>query len=82
MADPSPGDAPRPAPDDVARDLAAIEQRLKDAQAELDAVTQERREALERLGRLHADRLAEEANGGRPASPGDESPRTDAQDPL
>jgi outer membrane protein TolC len=63
----------------VARDLAEIEARLKNAQAELEAVTNERREALERLGRLHADRLGEhdgEGEGGTAAGepPPPESP--------
>jgi hypothetical protein len=61
MASQPPGSDPRQAPDAVARDLAAIEERLKTAQAELEAVTRERREALDRLGRLHADRVAEQA---------------------
>jgi seryl-tRNA synthetase len=54
------GSEQRPVSEEVARDLAAIEERLKSAQAELDAVTKERREALERLGRLHAERVAED----------------------
>ena len=82
MAGPHPGSEPRPAPEDVARDLAAIEERLKEAQHELDAVTRERREALERLGRLHADRMAEEANGDGPAAEGSDAPRTDDPDPI
>jgi hypothetical protein len=79
MAGLSPGSGPRPAPDDVARDLAAIEDRLKQAQQELDAVTKERREALERLGRLHAERVAEEANGDQPAAERGDDPRTEEQ---
>jgi outer membrane protein TolC len=59
MAGPFPSREPRQAPEDVARDLAEIEARLKSAQAELEAVTNERREALDRLGRLHADRLGD-----------------------
>jgi hypothetical protein len=81
MAAPPPGPEPHSGPDDVARDLAAIEARLKTAQAELEAVTNERREALERLGRLHADRMAEEANGHRPAGGQHEPPETERQDP-
>ena len=64
---PDSGPEERPAPDEVARDLAAIEERLKSAQAELDQVTRERREALERLGRLHAERLAEDGGDDGPA---------------
>ena len=78
MAGPFPSREPRQAPDDVARDLAEIEARLKSAQAELEAVTSERREALERLGRLHADRLGEhddEDDGGAAAG---ESPPPDS----
>ena len=60
---PDPGPERAPAPETVARDLAAIEERLKTAQAELDQVTKERREALERLGRLHAERLADDGDG-------------------
>jgi seryl-tRNA synthetase len=71
MAGVSPGSGHRPASDDVARDLAAIEERLKTAQAELDAVTKERREALERLGRLHAERVAEERDEDAPEEPGE-----------
>ncbi len=61
---PDRGPEQTPATDEVARDLAAIEERLKSAQAELDQVTRERREALERLGRLHAERLADEGGEG------------------
>ena len=70
---PDPGPENTPAPEKVARDLAAIEERLKTAQAELDQVTQERRQALERLGRLHAERLADdgEEDGGGDATAGD-----------
>jgi hypothetical protein len=82
MAGPPPGSEPRPAPEDVARDLAAIEERLKEAQQELDAVTQERREALERLGRLHADRMAEDVNGIRPAERLGDASRTEGPDPI
>jgi hypothetical protein len=72
MTGPPPGSDQRPAPEDVARDLAAIEARLKTAQAELEAVTKERRDALERLGRLHADRMAEEGAAGQEPGPAGE----------
>ena len=63
MTDPGQGSPPRAARDDVAADLAAIEHRLKSAQAELERVTRERQEALDRLAKLHAERMAEHDDG-------------------
>ena len=51
---------------DVARELAAVGERLRQAQDELDRVTRERRAALDRLAKLHLER------GGAPPAPPEE----------
>lgn len=63
MTDFGQGTPSHAASDEVAADLAAIEHRLKSAQAELERVTRERQAALDRLGKLHAERLAEHPEG-------------------